>query len=113
MPFWTLLDMTADSGKPTGLPARAYPLYITPSMHHTMKRRYGVYNPGEVGSTAVYIRHLGFTSTLYVRLLMQPYNMLLLILQSMSPLVSSSSNDSFDSPPKHNYNKLFYYVMLL
>ena len=54
MPFWTSLDVTADSGKPTGLPARAYPPYTAPGMHHVMKLRYGVDNPGEVGSTAVY-----------------------------------------------------------
>ena len=41
--------MTADSGKPTGFPACAYP-----DTHHTVKLSYGVDNPGEVGSTAVY-----------------------------------------------------------
>ena len=55
MPFWTSLDVTADSGKPTGLPACAYPLYTAPGIHHAVKLRYGgVDNPGEVGSTAVY-----------------------------------------------------------
>ena len=47
-------DVTADSGKPIGLPARAYPLYTAPGMHHAVKVRYGVDNPGEVGSTAVF-----------------------------------------------------------
>ena len=46
--------MTADSGKPTGLPARAYPSYTAPGTYHTVKLSYGVDNPGEVGSTAVY-----------------------------------------------------------
>ena len=46
--------MTADSGKPTGLPARAYPSYIAPGMYHTVKLSYGVDNQGEVGSSAVY-----------------------------------------------------------
>ena len=46
--------MTADSGEPTGFPARAYPLYTAPSMHHAVKVQYGVHNPGEVGSTAVF-----------------------------------------------------------
>ena len=54
MPFWTSLDVTADSGKPKGLPARAYPLYTAPGIHHTVKLRYSVDNPGEVRSTAVY-----------------------------------------------------------
>ena len=46
----------ADSGEPIGLPARAYllPLYTVPGMHHAVKVRYGVDNPGEVGSTAVF-----------------------------------------------------------
>ena len=42
-------------GKSTGLPARAYSLYTAPGMHHIMKLRYGVDNPGEVGFTAVYL----------------------------------------------------------
>ena len=47
--------MTADSSEPTGLPAHAYPPpYTAPGMHHTVKLRYGVDNPGEIGSTAVY-----------------------------------------------------------
>ena len=46
--------MTADSGKPTGFPTRAYPSYTAPGVYHTAKLTYGVDNPGEVGSTAVY-----------------------------------------------------------
>ena len=46
--------MKADSGKSTGLPARAYPPYTAPGVHHAVKLRYGVDNPGEVGSTVVY-----------------------------------------------------------
>ena len=46
--------MTADSGKPTGLPARAYLSYTAPGTYHTVKLSYSVDNPGEVGSTAVY-----------------------------------------------------------
>ena len=38
----------------TGLPARAYPLYTAPGIHHAMKVRYSIDNPVEVGSTAVY-----------------------------------------------------------
>ena len=54
MPFWTSLDVTADSCKPTGLPARAYPLYTAPGMNHAVKLRYSIDNLGEIGSTAVY-----------------------------------------------------------
>ena len=43
--------MTTDSGKPTGLPARAY---TAPGMHHAVKLWYGIDNLGEVGYTAVY-----------------------------------------------------------
>ena len=46
--------MTAYSGKPTRLPARAYPSYTAPGMYHTVKLSYSVDNPGEVRSTAVY-----------------------------------------------------------
>ena len=53
-PFWTSLNVTADSGKPTGLPAHAYPSYTAPGTYHTVKLSYGVDNPGEVRSTAVY-----------------------------------------------------------
>ena len=53
-PFWNSLDVAADSGKPTGLLARTYTLYIAPGMHYTVKFRYIVDNPGEVRSTAVY-----------------------------------------------------------
>ena len=51
-PFWTSLDVTADSGEPTGFPACAYTMYTAPGMHHAMKLRYGVDNPGEVRPTA-------------------------------------------------------------
>ena len=47
-------DGTADSGEPTGLPTCAYPSYIAPGMHHTVKLWYGIDNQREVGSTAVY-----------------------------------------------------------
>ena len=47
-------DVTADSGKPTGFPACAYPSYTAPVTYHTVKLSYSVDNPGEVGSTAVY-----------------------------------------------------------
>ena len=46
--------MTADSSKPTGFPAHTYPSYTAPGMYHTVKLSYGVDNPGEVGSIAVY-----------------------------------------------------------
>ena len=46
--------MTADSGEPMGLPTHMYSLYTALDMHHTVKLGYGVDNPGEVGSTAVY-----------------------------------------------------------
>ena len=74
MPFWNSPDVTADSGEPTGLPTRAYPSYTAPGMHHTVKLRYGVDNPGPLQC----IRHFKNTSTLYVRLLTQPYNTLVL-----------------------------------
>ena len=54
MPFWNSPNVKADSGKPTCLPACTYPLYTAPGMYHTVKLLYGVDNPGEVGSTAVY-----------------------------------------------------------
>ena len=55
--------------------ACAYPLCTAPGMHHAMKLWYGIDNPGEVGSTAVYLPSW-IPSTLYVRLLAQeqPYN---------------------------------------
>ena len=46
--------MTADSGKPTDLPARTYPLYTAPGMHYAVKLSKDVDNLGEVGSAAVY-----------------------------------------------------------
>ena len=47
--------MTADSGEPTGHPACAYLPYTAPGMYHIMKLQYGIDNPGEVKSTAVYL----------------------------------------------------------
>ena len=49
------------------------PLYTATGMHHTMKLWYSVDNPGEVRSTAVYLPSW-IPSTLYIRLLAQPYN---------------------------------------
>ena len=54
MPFWTSLDVSADSGKPTGLLACAYTLYTAQCMYHTMKLRYGIDNQDKVRSTAMY-----------------------------------------------------------
>ena len=48
------LYVTADSGKPTGLPAHAYSSYTAPGMYHTAILWYGVGNPGKVGSITVY-----------------------------------------------------------
>ena len=74
MPFWNLPDVKADSGEPIGLPAHAYPSYTDPGTYHTVKPWYSIDNLGEVGSTAVY-PPFKIMSTLYVRLLMQPYNL--------------------------------------
>ena len=52
MLFWNSPDVTADSGKPTGFSARAYPSYTAPGMYHTVKLSYSVDNLGEIGSTA-------------------------------------------------------------
>ena len=71
MLFWTSLDVTADSGKPTGLPACAYPLYTAPSMHHAVKLRYNLDIQVKSGPLQC-IRHLGFASTLYIRLRYNP-----------------------------------------
>ena len=54
MSFWNSPNVTADSGEPTGLPACAYSSYTAAGTYHTVKLRYGVDNPGEVRSTAVY-----------------------------------------------------------
>ena len=60
----------------TGLPARAYPPYTAPSMHHAVKLWYGVDNQGKVGSTTVYPPSWIRVNSVRIRLLTQPYNLI-------------------------------------
>ena len=82
-------DVTADSSEPIQASLHTHTSRIQLQVRITpWNFWYGVDNPGEVGSTAVY-PHLEIASTLYLKLLTQPWNNLYLDASACSPLIIS------------------------